>query len=150
MISVKINNLQSLVTAFKNAPDSLITELKNSAAESLQLLQRQAQSVHRFRSRSGNLISSIKTEQQELNGRVFVDEGQASYARFVIKGTKPHDIIAHGRALYFNGIFRRKVHNPGTAGDPFMDTAADSERDKVNDIFNRNAINSLRKVGINI
>jgi hypothetical protein len=49
------------------------------------------------------------------------------YARWVVEGTQPHDIEAHGNALRFDVggtvFFRKRVHHPGTHPNDFMGRA---------------------------
>jgi hypothetical protein len=81
---------------------------------------RSAKESTRFANQSGETRSSIRGEIVGLGG--FVQAGGS--ARLLENGTRPHTIVAHGKALRFtvNGatLFRRVVHHPGTKARPFM------------------------------
>ena len=47
---------------------------------------------------------------------------------YVVRGTRPHVIIAHGKALKFKGhggrtVFRKRVNHPGNKPNNFMERA---------------------------
>lgn len=79
-----------------------------------------AKSTTLWKDQSGTTRSSIRSERTGLRG--FVEAGGA--AKFLEEGTKPHLIVAHGKALRFvvegNVLFRKWVRHPGTAPRPFM------------------------------
>lgn len=55
------------------------------------------------------------------------DGADAFYARFVEKGTKPHDIKPRRhRSLFFAGLLREIVHHPGARPQPFMERTFDA------------------------
>lgn len=61
----------------------------------------------------------------------------AAYAAAVNEGTRPHDIVARGRALRFewNGrtVFFRRVRHPGTTANPYVDRAIERVEQRLND-----------------
>lgn len=79
-----------------------------------------AKGTTRFQDRTTETRSSIHGEV--FGPRGFVEARGA--AHFLEWGTRPHLIVAHGRALRFviNGavLYRRWVNHPGTAPRPFM------------------------------
>lgn len=78
--------------------------------------------------RTGELAESIKGRYLTHAGDTAeaVIEATAPHAEVVSKGSKPHDIVARGRALRFTAggttLFRQRVHHPGTAPNPFMES----------------------------
>ena len=77
--------------------------------------------------KSGYLASTIY--KQVSNGEGVVGIG-ASYGKFVVEGTAPHEIhAANGRVLVFmvagKRIFTPIVHHPGTKPNLFMKKAVD-------------------------
>jgi hypothetical protein len=85
-----------------------------------------------------NLASTIVKEV--LDGEASINV-QASYAAYVVKGTRPHIIRpANGSVLAFEGaggkmVFTRLVHHPGTKPNPFMQIAAEDARGKAEEVF---------------
>lgn len=90
--------------------------------------QRRARS--KFKSRTGELSRSIKV--RKVNQYAVDLSASAPHAGFVENGTRPHDIVPHGRALRFvvNGraVFTRTVHHPGTKATHFLSDGARSIR----------------------
>ncbi|MGH3275993.1 MAG: HK97 gp10 family phage protein [Streptosporangiaceae bacterium] len=75
---------------------------------------------------SGHLRSSVRAFRQG-NDSVIIGP-TADYAKFVVEGTRPHIIRAHGDYSLHNRAtgryFGRVVHHPGTAPNPFVTEAA--------------------------
>ncbi len=87
--------------------------------------------------RTGRLAQSIVREIGEEEARI---AALAPYALYVVCGTAPHEIRpANARVLAFsvggNIIFTALVHHPGTKPNPFMQTAVDEARSKVDETF---------------
>jgi hypothetical protein len=88
--------------------------------------------------RTGNLASFIV---KEVGDREATINALASYAMYVVKGTRPHIIRpTNGSVLAFQGangkmIFTRLVHHPGTKPNPFMQKAAEDARGKAEEVF---------------
>ena len=95
-------------------------------------LVKTARQNHRFKNQSNQLENSIQYKvagdgmKLEFNAGVSLAQ---EYASYVHDGTKPHKITASGRALAFDvgggTVLRKSVQHPGTAPDPFMQTAWD-------------------------
>lgn len=149
MIEINIDGIEQLIEALAQAPEALEDEMEAGVQEIAEEIQRRAQQVHRFRNRTGNLEDSIKAETSGLRGRVYVDMAQAPYGRYVIDGTRPHDIMAkRAKALEFGDHFSKKVHHPGTQPDDFMDEAEESVRGQIDAVFSRHVDEAMRKAGI--
>jgi HK97 gp10 family phage protein len=90
--------------------------------------------------RTGNLASTIVKEVRDGEASINV---LASYAEYVVKGTRPHIIRpANGLVLAFEGaggkmVFTRLVHHPGTKPNPFMQNAAEDARGKAEEVFSQ-------------
>lgn len=72
-----------------------------------------------LRVKSNRLRGSLRASRARLGGDGIVSSigSNVAYARILEEGgtTKPHVIQAkNGKALFFNGIFRRKVNHPGS------------------------------------
>ncbi len=83
--------------------------------------------------RTGYLASTVTKEVGVGEASV---SANASYARFVEEGTRPHEIRPiNGRVLVFQvrgkTVFTPLVHHPGTKPNPFMHRAADETRGRV-------------------
>lgn len=84
--------------------------------------------------RTGNLRSTIATRTEPgPESMMIVGYATAPYTPFVIKGTKPHPIVArNARALRWTGSggigvnFARSVKHPGTRANPFPDGAMEA------------------------
>jgi hypothetical protein len=87
--------------------------------------------------KTGFLASTVYKQVTEGEGIVGV---AASYAKFVVEGTAPHEIRApDSGVLSFmvagKRIFTPIVHHPGTKPNPFMQKAVDEARSKVDGTF---------------
>ena len=88
--------------------------------------------------RTGYFASTVTKEVGVGEASV---SANASYARFVEEGTRPHEIRPiNGRLLVFQvrgkTVFTPLVHHPGTKPNPFMHRAADETRGRVEELFN--------------
>ena len=87
--------------------------------------------------KTGYLASTI---YKQVSGNVGTVGIGASYGKFVVEGTVPHEIHAPiGKVLSFvvagNRVFTPIVHHPGTKPNLFMDKAVDEARGKVDETF---------------
>jgi hypothetical protein len=83
--------------------------------------------------KTGYLASTVYKEVSDREATVGV---AASYAKFVVEGTAPHEIRPiNGGVLAFQlggrMVFTPLVHHPGTKPNPFMDNAAKGTMDSV-------------------
>ncbi len=76
-----------------------------------------------------NLQAATKIENiDDYTSRVYVDEGTAPYAEYVILGTEPHEIFPKSAgALFWDGAKHPvpSVLHPGTAPNPYFDRGAE-------------------------
>jgi hypothetical protein len=81
----------------------------------------------RSRSSTTHGADRIKFHLSGASGAQTIDFTMPDYFRYVVEGTRPHDIVAHGRALAFtwNGrrVFFARVHHPGTKPNDFIGRA---------------------------
>jgi hypothetical protein len=88
--------------------------------------------------RTGKLAGSIIKDVGEGEASI---QALAPYAVFVEKGTAPHEIRPiNASCLAFEPlsggiVFTRLVRHPGTKPNPFMQRAADTAREKVEEVF---------------
>lgn len=103
-----------VVAAMDRATAELVSEIKRRAPVS------PVTSGH-----SGHLRSSVRAFR-EADGSIVIGP-TASYAEYVISGTRPHLIRSHGPYSLHNAgtgqYFGPVVHHPGTAPDPFVEQA---------------------------
>lgn len=77
--------------------------------------------------RTGKLAKTIRDKTKTRRGLVMAQavagDADAWYAHIVRKGAKPHVIRPrrNQRGLFFNGIWVRRIHHPGTKPNPFME-----------------------------
>ena len=89
--------------------------------------------------KTGKLARSIVLEVDEKGEAKL--QALASYAKFVVEGTRPHKIYpVRANALVFKSksvdlIFTRLVRHPGTKPNPFLTRAVDKAREQVDDIW---------------
>lgn len=116
-------------------------------------VQDEAQSNHRFISRTGQLERSIDVKFNENSGIVYIDSQSAPHGPFVHEGTAPHDIFPKNKkALRWvpqgGGAFQfaRVVHHKGTKADPFLFNALKSKKDDIRNIFAKYTKTALKEV----
>jgi hypothetical protein len=88
--------------------------------------------------KTGNLASTIVKEVRDGEAAVNV---LASYAVYVVNGTRPH-VIRPTNALVLafevaggKMVFTRLIHHPGTKPNPFMQRATEDARGKAEEVF---------------
>ena len=91
---------------------------------------------------TGNLQGATSIDNlSDYEKRVFVDEGIAPYAIFVIKGTRPQDIVITPKeAQALNtpyGLFKRVVvPHPGTEANDYFSTGVENARPEIDTAIN--------------
>jgi HK97 gp10 family phage protein len=89
--------------------------------------------------KTGKLARSIVLEIDEKGEAKL--QALAPYAKFVVKGTRPHKIYPlRANALVFKTksgdlIFTRLVRHQGTKPNPFLTRAMDKAREQIDDIW---------------
>lgn len=116
-------------------------------------VQDEAQTNHRFISRTGQLERSIDVKFNENSGIVYIDSQSAPHGLFVHEGTAPHSIFPKNKkALRWvpqgGGAFQfaRVVHHKGTKADPFLFNALKSKKDDIRNIFAKYTKTALKEV----
>ncbi len=87
--------------------------------------------------KTGYLASTVYKQLSDGEGIIGVG---ASYGKFVVEGTAPHEIqSANGGVLAFmvagKQVFTPIVHHPGTKPNPFIQKAVDKAQGKVEETF---------------
>jgi hypothetical protein len=88
--------------------------------------------------KTGKLAPSIVTEIKEGEAKL---QALAPYAKFVVEGTRPHEIHpASANVLVFNTksgdlVFTKLVRHPGTKPNPFLQRAVDKAREQIDSIW---------------
>lgn len=123
--------------------------IKASAIE----VQDEAQTNHRFISRTGQLERSIDVKFNENSGIVYIDSQSAPHGPFVHEGTAPHDIFPKNKkalrwAPQGGGAFQfaMVVHHKGTKADPFLFNALKNKKDDIRNIFAKYTKTALKEV----
>jgi HK97 gp10 family phage protein len=89
--------------------------------------------------KTGKLARSIVLEVDEKGEAKL--QALAPYAKFVVKGTRPHKIYpVRANSLVFKAksgdlIFTRLVRHPGTKPNLFLTRAVDKAREQIDDIW---------------
>jgi len=124
-------DLDSFLKAFNAIPDIAKKEMTQEIAGVSRSIQNQARTVHRFKTKSGNLARSIwyTIRNKGLSAEIFLNESTAQYGKYVHDGTRAHTIRPQTRKyLYFvsggNKVFAKKVNHPGINPDQFLYEAA--------------------------
>lgn len=130
-------NFEGLKKALDSAPDAIVRALTTTVRGTVEEIQDEARSDHRFTTRSGMAERSITAVSSGLRGRVELDTGIAPYSPILHNGSgvygpsgKPIPVSPRrAQALRFvlNGGFAfSKGHEiQGVKGDPFLYRAAD-------------------------
>ena len=114
----------TLLTGLQNKADRLPEELKNLVNTAAFAVDREVKLAAPVV--TGNLQGATSIDNlSDYEKRIFVDEGIAPYAIYVIKGTRPHTIVSRdgpGSVLSTPfGIFRI-VEHPGTKANDYFAT----------------------------
>ena len=116
-------------------------------------VQDEAQTNHRFISRTGQLERSIDVKFNENGGIVYIDSQSAPHGPFVHQGTRAHTIFPKNKkalrwAPQGGGAFQfaRVVHHPGTKSDPFLFNALKNKKDDIRNIFAKYTKTALKEV----
>lgn len=116
-------------------------------------VQDEAQTNHRFISRTGQLERSIDVKFNENSGIVYIDSQSAPHGPFVHQGTRAHTIFPKNKkalrwAPQGGGAFHfaKVVHHPGTKSDPFLYNALRNKQDDIRNIFAKYTKMALKEV----
>lgn len=140
----------------------LVNGLQDAVGHTVVTTTQKARSEHRWQDRTGATRASIEGEVSDLSvgARGVVRAG--TNAVRLNEGTPPHRIAAGGAAVAAFGraavlnkqalrfqvggetIFRRSVHHPGTAPDPFLDAAAIAAEEELDRSVDRAIDEALR------
>ena len=88
--------------------------------------------------KTGKLARSIVTEIKEGEAKL---QALAPYSKFVVEGTRPHEIHPAGaNVLVFKAksgdlVFTKLVRHPGTKPNPFLQRAVDKAREQIDSIW---------------
>jgi len=112
------------MTLFRAYLDFLPAAIKEASGEGLHMLAHAGQAIMigEAPERTGTLRRSIIIMK---DGDAYVVTPLVSYAVYVERGTKPHEIVARrAQALHFvcrgAPVFFRRVMHPGTQPNPFI------------------------------
>ena len=127
--------------AFNKIPVVASRELRKSMQDSTQAIVTVAKTRHKFKSKRGMLERSIQKiiDPSGLSSKVFLNEGVASYGKYVHDGTgiynggKPYPIKPKNKKmLYWKNAsgkhFSKGVMNNGIKPDRFLYEAAEAQK----------------------
>ena len=118
----------TLINGLQNKADKLPEELKNLVNTAAFAVDREVKLASPVI--TGNLQGATSIDNlSDFEKRIYVDEGIAPYAIYVIKGTPAHEIWAKpGSALNTPyGLFR-KVEHPGTKANDYFKTGYENAK----------------------
>ena len=136
-LEVLVDN-ETLIAGLQNKADRIPEELKNLVNTAAFAVDREVKEASPVI--TGNLQGATSIDNlSDYQKRIFVDEGIAPYAIFVIKGTQPHDIYpVNGKALYWPGADHpvKVVHHPGTEANDYFSTGVENARPEIDTAIN--------------
>jgi len=159
-INFEVADLRTFQELAEKAPGILLKNMRLAMKISCRDVQKDARAKHRFRSRTGILEMAVETSITEdrtkgIEGNVFIDDTKACYGKWVHDGTKSHWIYPRNKKWLrwpsndgSRFIFAKKVHHPGTVKDQFVYQAAENNRQKINNNFNRYTDRAIREAGL--
>ena len=80
--------LDNLSNSLQRLPDILKDVINSGAVSVGDIVVQVARSSHRFTSRTGRLVSAIKSRQTGAGAEAYLDTGVAKYAGYIHGGTK--------------------------------------------------------------
>lgn len=124
---------ESLEMALQNKADRLPEELKNLVNTAAFVVDREIKQAAPVI--TGNLQGATSIDNlSDYEKRIYVNEGIAPYAIYVIKGTKPHDIYpVDAHALYWPGADHpvKHVSHPGNEANDYFQTGVDNAQSDI-------------------
>ena len=122
----------TIISGLENKADQLPEELKllvNTASFAVDREVKKASPV-----RTGNLQGATSIDNlSDYQKRIYVDEGIAPYAIYVIKGTDPYVIDIYPvnkKALYWEGapypVKHVQINHPGIKGNDYFQTGVEN------------------------
>lgn len=133
-VRLSLHGVDRLLDAYSRAPAMVGRTMREAVKDSLDLVQREARTTHRYQSRTERLERSVeKAMTGNASGIVFLNEAVAPHAAPIHDGSRPHVIVAKNSPRpvlrWVSGSrfrFAKVVNHPGTRPDPFLHRAADS------------------------
>jgi hypothetical protein len=148
-LEVLVDN-ETLIAGLQNKADRIPEELKNLVNTAAFAVDREVKEASPVI--TGNLQGATSIDNlSDYEKRIFVDEGIAPYAIYVIKGTQPHDIypkglatfhagkqLTSGSALWWPGADHpvKVVHHPGTEANDYFSTGVENARPAIDAAIN--------------
>ena len=136
-LEVLVDN-ETLIAGLQNKADRIPEELKNLVNTAAFAVDREVKEASPVI--TGNLQGATSIDNlSDYEKRIFVDEGIAPYAIYVIKGTRPHDIYpVNAKALYWPGADHpvKVVHHPGTEANDYFTTGVENARPEIDAAIN--------------
>ena len=146
------------------APKIVSKNMRIAMSESVKQVRDLAMMRHRFVSRTGALVKSVKSEvdfndTDGIAGRVFLDESVAPYGKFVHDGTgicaghqawvvTPKNKKALRWASGGKWVFAKYAkHLLGSKPDQFIYEAGRLKQDKINEIFAQCTNRAIQEAG---
>ena len=128
----------TFTVALQQKADKLPEELKNLVNTAAFAVDREIKEAAPVR--TGNLQGATSIDNlSDYEKRIFVDEGIAPYAIYVIKGTEPYDIYpVNKQALWWPGLDHpvKHVSHPGISANDYFQTGVDNAKPEVDQAVN--------------
>lgn len=129
---------ETLIAGLQTKADRIPEELKNLVNTAAFAVDREIKEAAPVI--TGNLQGATSIDNlSDYEKRIFVDEGIAPYAIYVIKRTRPHDIYpVNAKALYWPGADHpvKVVHHPGTEANDYFSTGVENARPEIDTAIN--------------
>jgi len=149
-ISAKIEGLDELLAATKQAPIVAIKEIGKATKRSIDIVHSKAfrESPVNRQSGGGTLRQMIRSKMtSRISGEV---SSNANYSIYVHEGTRPHEIRIRNKRVLANKrtgeFFGKRVMHPGTRANPFMQRALNKSIGAINKLFRTAIDNILRSL----
>lgn len=150
VISIQIQNLDQLKTAFLKAPSIAIPLYGRAIERTAFRIEGDAKRNAPVNKQSGggNLRQSISSR---MNGKMSaIIESKAKYSAYVDQGTRPHIIRVKNARVLANKrtgrFFGRIVRHPGTKKQPYFTNAVSSGEKFINTELQTALINVLNSI----
>ena len=147
--SIRIQNLDQIVSAFRQAPTITAPRISDAINKALAILAKNGdESTFQFKTprelRTGYLSASwgapgrglSLATPSNLSGKIWTNAG---YAIYVHEGTAPHTITVRVKKVLANQktgeIFGKTVHHPGTTPNRFIPRIISKSQSDINTAF---------------
>jgi hypothetical protein len=148
---------KQVLQAAEKAPEKVVEQIRRALLESCRAVQNTARREHKFKAHTGALERAIdyRVERMEMEGIIWIRPEVAPYGGYVHHGTgifagrsswmvKPKEKKALRWSANGKFCFSRGHEIKGQPADKFLFSAAESNRQKINEIFKKHIDEALQ------